>query len=90
MKKTILQESEQGVIYRLDKIPNTMFNFYILKGRKFKDGTHTYKICVELAANIDKHFVLDTIRGHRSDAVKRLDEIITESDTKSKKTETKG
>lgn len=79
MKKTILQESDNGIIYRFDKIPNSMFNFYILKGRRFADRTHSYKICVELAANTNKYMVLDIIRGHKSDAVKRLEEIIRNS-----------
>lgn len=80
MKKTILQESEVGVIFRLDKIPNTMFNFYILKGKEFKDKTHQYKICVELAAKAGQNYwVLDTIRGHKADAIKRLDEIVKSS-----------
>lgn len=79
MKKTILQESDSGIIYRVEKIPNTMFNFYILKKRRFKDRTHQYNICVELATNPSKYWVLDTIRGHKSDAIKRLDEIIKNS-----------
>jgi len=77
--KTILCESDNGVIYRVEKIPNTMFNFYILKRRRFKDGTHQYNICVELAGDTTKYWVLDSIRGHESDAVKRLDEIIKNS-----------
>lgn len=79
MKKSVLQESDKGVIFRFDKIPNTMFNFYILKTREFKDHTHSYKICVELASNPAKYWVLDTIRGRKSDAVKRLEEIIRNS-----------
>ena len=79
MKKTVLQESDAGIIYRVEKIPNTMFNFYILKKRKFKDRTHQYNICVELAADTSKYWVLATIRGHKSDAIKRLDEIIKNS-----------
>lgn len=80
MKKTVLQESDAGIIYRVDKIPNTMFNFYILKKRRYKDGTHQYNICVELAADyINKYWILDTIRGKKSDAIKRLDEIIKNS-----------
>lgn len=79
MKKEVLQESDKGAIYRFSKIPNTMFNFYILKTRRFKDKTHSYAICVELAADTSKHWVLDRIRGHKADAVKRLEEIIRNS-----------
>ena len=79
MKKTVLQESDKGAIYRLNKIPNTMFNFYILKTRRFKDKTHQYAICVELAADPNKHWVLDRIRGHKADALRRLDEIVRNS-----------
>lgn len=79
MRKTVLQENENGAMYRLDKIPNTMFNFYILKGRSYKDGTSSYKICVELNADHNKHFTIDTIRGTKNAAVNRLDEIIRHS-----------
>lgn len=76
MKKTILQESDMGVIFRLNTIPSEMFDFYILKGRKFKDKTHSYKICVALSDDNKKSWTLDTIRGHKTDAVKRLEEIV--------------
>lgn len=79
MGKILLQESDHGVIYRYDKISNTMFNFYILKRRTYKDGTHQFNICVELAADTNKYFVIESIRGKKSDAVKRLDEIIKNS-----------
>lgn len=79
MKKSILQESDKGIVFRIEKIPSTMFNFYILKGRRYKDSTHSYKICVELASNSSKSWTLDTIRGHKSDAVKRLEEIVRNS-----------
>ena len=76
MKKTILQESDQGIIYRIDKIPSSMFDFYILKGRRFKDKTHSYKICVGLSSNPDKCWILAKIRGHKTDAVRALENII--------------
>ena len=79
MKKTILQESDSGIVYRIDKIPSSMFNFYILKKRRFKDKTHQYNICVELASDSSKCWTLDVIRGHKSDAVNRLEEIIRNS-----------
>lgn len=76
MKKTIIQESNEGVIYRFDKIPNTLLNFYILKRRKFKDGTHLWDIGAELTVDTKKCMKLDSIRGHKADAVKRLEEIV--------------
>lgn len=76
MKKTIIQESDEGVVYCFDKIPNTLFRFYILKRRKFKDGTHLWDIGVELTTDISKCMKLDDIRGHKADAVKRLEEIV--------------
>lgn len=79
MKKTVIRESTDGVVYRIEKIPSSMFNFYILKKRRFKDGTHQYNICVELASNNAKYWILDTIRGHKADAVKRLEDIIRNS-----------
>ena len=79
MKKTILQESDAGIIYRIDKIPSSMFNFYVLRKKQFKDGTYQYNICVELATDPSKYWVLDKIRGYKQDAVKHLDEIIKNS-----------
>ena len=79
MNKEILRESDAGIVYHINKIPASMFNFYILKKRTFKDHTHKYLIGVELAANPNKYFIIDSIRGHKSDAVKRLEEIIRNS-----------
>ena len=80
MKKTVLQESDNGIIFRFDKIPKTMFNFYILKKKTYKDKTHLYDICVELAScPTQKYIVIDKIRGHKSDAIKKLEEIIKNS-----------
>lgn len=77
MKKTVIVESDNGSIFRAEKIPNTLFNFYILKRkREFKDGTSTWQICVEYAANKNRYMVLDTIRGKRKDAEHRLDQIL--------------
>jgi hypothetical protein len=77
VKKTIIRESPKGAIFRVDKIPNTLFNFFILKSdREFKDGTATWKICVEYPPKVDKPIVLDVIRGKRRDAERRLDEIL--------------
>lgn len=80
MNKEILRESNAGIIYRINKVPASMFNFYILKKQDFKDHTHKYAIGVELAANPGKkYFVIETIRGHKSDAIKRLETIIRNS-----------
>ena len=77
MKKTKLNENDCGVIYRFDKIPNSMFNFYIIKRRTFKDGTHSWNLCVEYASNPSKFMVLQSgFRGKRADAIKRLEELI--------------
>jgi hypothetical protein len=79
MKKIKLAESDNGVIFRIDKIPNTMFNFCIIKRREFKDGTCRWSICTGLAADTKKYMVIDTMRGTKTDATKRLEEIIKES-----------
>ena len=76
MKKTILQESEQGIVYRIEKIPSDMFDFYIMKGRAFKNGTHAYKLCVSLSSNPNKCLTLATIRGRKSDAIRSLENIV--------------
>lgn len=79
MKKTVIRESTDGAIYRIEKIPASMFNFYIEKKRRYKDKSHLYYIGVELAADPTKCWTLDKIRGHKVDAVKRLEEIIRNS-----------
>ena len=76
MNKTLLHESPDGMIYRIEKIPSGMFEFFILQKREFKDGTKSYDIGVSPTANTSKGFIFDRIRGHRSDAIKRLDQII--------------
>ena len=76
MKKTILVESPKGVVLRVEKIPSSMFEFFILQKREFKDGTKSYAIGVSPTANTNKGFTFKTIRGHRSDAIKELDNII--------------
>lgn len=74
--KTVLMENGQGVIFHVDPVPSNVFNFYLLKKRQFKDGTYTWKVCVELAADTDRYMVLDTVRGTRQDAEDRLDQIL--------------
>ena len=76
MNKTVLQESDSGIIYRFDKIHSNLFEFYIEKTQCYKDKTHKYNIGVTLTANPKKSWVLKTIRGHKADAVKTLERII--------------
>lgn len=76
MKKTILTENPKGTIFRVEKIPNSMFEFFILQKREFKDGTKSYAIGVSPTADTTKGFTFTTIRGHRSDAIEELDKII--------------
>lgn len=78
MAKTLLRESSNGMVFKVDKIPSNMFEFFILEKKEFKDGTKRYAIGVSPTANDSKGFVFDTIRGHKRDALKRLDEIIKE------------
>ena len=76
MKKILIQESDTGMIFRFEKLPSNLFEFYILKTKRFKDRTHSYKICVGLAGDTKKCWTLKTIRGHKSDAIKALETII--------------
>lgn len=78
IKKTVIAQNENGVIFRLDKIPNTMFNFYVLQKKQYKDGTFLYHICVEVEKSRD-YLILDRIRGTEADAVTRLEEIVENS-----------
>lgn len=68
--------NDNGDIFTVLNIPNTLFNFYILKRKAYKDGTNQWNICCELANNHSKYMTLDIIRGTREDAYKRLKEIL--------------
>ena len=76
MAKTLLRESANGMVFKIDKIPNNMFEFFVLEKKAFEDGTKRYVIGVSPTADDSKGFVFDTIRGHKQDALKRLDEIV--------------
>lgn len=77
MKKILIQESDEGIIYRYDKIPSPMFEFIILKGQRYKDRTHKYTLYVNFqSAPMSKAWKLAVIRGHKTDAIRKLDEII--------------
>lgn len=78
MQKTLLRESPNGMVFKIDKIPSGMFEFFIVKRREFKDGTKSYDIGVSPTDDDSKGFTFDRIRGHRSDAIKRLDQILKE------------
>ena len=76
MQKTLLREISNGIVYKIDKIPSGLFEFFILQKREFKDGTKSYDIGVSPSTDTSKGFTLSNIRGHRSDAIKELDRIL--------------
>ena len=76
MQKTVLQESDEGIVFRIKNIPSGMFEFYILKKRTFKDKTHLYNIYVGLHGNSRRSILLGKIRGKRADAIKKMEQII--------------
>ena len=71
-----IHTNDYGDIFKVLNIPNTLFNFYILKRKVYKDGTNQWNICCELANDNSKYIILDIIRGTREDAYKRLKEIL--------------
>ena len=90
MAKTVLVENDNGVIYRYNKVPNNMFNFYLLKKQAYKNGNCLWHLCVEIAnpptgktapecVNTNSNFIkLQSFRGTKFEAAKQLDNIIRE------------
>lgn len=90
MAKTVLVENDNGVIYRYDKVPNGMFNFYLLKRKAYKNGKTLWHLCVEIAkppagkqgpeclTTSSNYIKLQSFRGTKSEAEKQLDMIIKE------------
>lgn len=79
-KKMLIHSNSYGRIYKVDKIPTNLFDFYILKKRTYRDGTCQYEIGVSedttglLSGTKDR--VLDSIRGSLEDAERRLNELL--------------
>ena len=86
---SIIEPSEvasNGVIYYPVSIPSELFQFYILSGKEYKDGTHQWKIGVDvrngvcykfgLSSRPEGYIILDSIRGTKEDAENRLKEIL--------------
>ena len=90
MKRMILMENNNGIIYRYSKVPNNMFNFYIWQRRKYKNGKSLWNICVEIAVppagknapdciySPSNYIKLQSIRCTKIEAKKQLDKIIKE------------
>lgn len=74
----ILHTNDYGQIFRVNKIPNTMFNFYVLSRQEYKDGTHRWNLCVEHETTRN-YIVLDSMRGTKEEAVAALLAIIGQS-----------
>lgn len=78
LRKRILVNNSNGIIYRVKKVPSNMFEFFIHKRKEYKDGTASYCIGVSPAWDTDKSFVIDTVRGTLNDAKKVLDNFLIE------------
>jgi len=90
MARTVLTENDNGVIYRYNKVPSNMFNFYLLRRRAYKNGKSLWHLCVEVAAppagknapeciNTESNYIkLQSFRGTKTEAAKQLDNIIKE------------
>lgn len=90
MNSTVLLENDQGIIYRYNKIPNNLLNFYMLKKRAYKNGNDLWHLCIEVATppsskkgpdccdTTHNYIKLESFRGTKSQAKARLDEIIKE------------
>lgn len=86
----ILTNNENGAILRYEKIPHSMFNFYALRKRTYKNGKSLWALCVEVSkapagrkspACVDKdnnYIRLESFTGTKDEAMKRIDEIIKE------------
>lgn len=81
VKKAVLRESADGVVYEYENIPSGMFEFYILQRRTYKDGTKNFDIGVSPVSDTSKGFILDRIRGTREDAETLLDKIMSKRRT---------
>ena len=90
MNKNVLTDNENGTIIRYDKIPHSMFNFYALHRRNYKNGTALWHLCVEIAAapagknspdcigKESNYIKMESFRGTKEQAIKRLDTIVKE------------
>lgn len=77
---TTLRENEYGAVFHSDSVPNSLFNFYVLRRRLFVDGTARWNICCELKNNNARFLVIDTIKGTKEDAIRKLEDILSNSD----------
>lgn len=90
MTRIALIENENGTIFRYQKIPHNMFNFYILHKRNYKNGTSLWHLGVEVAkapagksspacVNTSSNYIkLDSCKGTKEQAKQRLEAIIRE------------
>lgn len=76
MIKNIIYDNEFGCVFNIDHIPNSMFNFYVVKKRAYKDGSFQWNLCVENSLDNNKYFVLDRVRGSKQYAISCLEKII--------------
>ena len=74
--KTVLADTECGVVYELEEIPSKMFEFFIRKQREFKDGTCNWAIGVSPTVDTSKGFTFEHYRGTKEQAINRFNEIV--------------
>lgn len=78
MKRTIIQESDNGLLLCYDKLPSNILRFSIVKERTFKDNTCKYKISAYMPGLNNKMITIKRIRGKKSDAIKALETFLRE------------
>ena len=76
MRKTVIQESDTGMVFNFDKLPNTVLRFVAAKKRTYKDNTHLYKVSAYFPEIPDKLITVCKVRGHKADAIKALENFI--------------
>ena len=77
---TTIRENDHGAVFHSDTVPNSLFNFYVLRRRLFSDGTARWNICCELSTHDARFLVIDTIKGTKEDAIRKLEDILSNSD----------
>ena len=76
MIKKIVADNDCGQIFIAGNIPNTMFNFYVLKRKVYKNGSSLWNLCVEYNKNKKKYMVLDSVKGSKEYAIAYLENLI--------------
>ena len=80
-KKELLTEvpnrrNENGVVFFPEIINPRLFYAYLLKGRRFKDGTYNWKVCLSCRENENNYMVLGIVCGTEEEAKQELERVM--------------